>query len=374
MIIGVAKEVKVEEYRVALTPDSVADLTRAGHTVLIERKAGVGSAYEDAEYRSAGAGIAADAAEIYARADLICGVKEPQPSEYELLREGQVLFTYLHLAAEPAVTEALLRARCIAIGYESVRRDDGSLPLLAPMSEIAGRMALEVAQQFLKKPGPGRGQLLGSVTGVPAARVVVIGSGTVGRNTCQAAVGAGARVTVLSIAEEQLRAIEAEYGGRVETVLSSPSAVARAAADADVLVGAVLVEGQRAPVVVTREMVRSMRPGSVIVDVAVDQGGCVETTRATTHSDPVYVEEGVVHYAVANMPGAVPRTASRALSALTLPYILKIANEGCERALRQDQPLWRGVNTYQGQITHQGVAQSLGREWAALETLLPKGG
>ncbi|MCC6237354.1 MAG: alanine dehydrogenase [Dehalococcoidia bacterium] len=372
MIVGTVRETKTEEYRVALTPDGVADIVGAGHQVLVEVGSGVGSNYPDAEYREAGAELVATPAEVYARAELMCEVKEPQPQEYDLLREGQILFTYLHLAAEPHVTDALIRSRCIAIGYETVRRDDGFLPLLAPMSEVAGRMAVELGAHYLKRPGPGRGMLLGGLPGVPPAHVVIMGSGNVGKNSVRAAVGFGARVSVVSIDENQLRHLEDEYQGRIETVLASPHTIASVVAGADLLVGAVLVEGRRAPVVVTREMVRSMGPGAVIVDVAVDQGGCVETTRPTSHVEPIYVEEGVVHYAVPNMPGAVPRTSSRALTGLTLPYILRVANKGLAVAL-EDPTLRRGVNTYLGKITHAGVAESLGRNWTPLDELLPRG-
>ena len=335
----------------------------------METLAGVGSNYLDEEYEQAGATLLATPAEVYARVELMCEVKEPQPSEFALLREGQMLLTYLHLAAEPEVTEALIASGCIAIGYETVRRDDGFLPLLAPMSEIAGRMAVELGSQFLKRPGPGRGVLLGGLPGVPPAHVVIVGSGNVGKNACRAAVGAGARVTVASINEDQLRALEELYAGRVETMLSSPQALTAAIAGADLLIGAVLVEGRRAPKVVTREMVRSMGPGAVVVDVAVDQGGCVETTRPTDHAQPVYVEEGVVHYAVPNMPGSVPRTSSRALAGLTLPYILRIANEGFAAAIREHPDLRRGVNVYRGELTHRSVAESLGRPWTPIEEL-----
>ncbi|MBM4414816.1 MAG: alanine dehydrogenase [Chloroflexi bacterium] len=371
MIVGTVRETKADEYRVALTPQGVADIVQAGHAVLVERTAGVGSNYADEEYAAAGATVLPTPADVYARAELMCEVKEPQPSEYELLREGQLLFTYLHLAAEPAVTDALLRSRCIAIGYETVRRDDGFLPLLAPMSEVAGRMAVEIGAHYLKRPGPGRGMLLGGLPGVPPAHVVIVGSGNVGRNAVRAAVGAGARVTVASIDQNQLRALEELYAGRVETLLATPQALTHALAGADLLIGAVLVEGRRAPVVVSRAMVRSMGLGAVIVDVAVDQGGCVETTRATKHDEPIYVEEGVVHYAVPNMPGAVPRTASRALTNLTLPYILRVANGGFAAAVRADSALRRGVNTYLGELTHEAVAQSLSRPWTPLERLLP---
>ncbi len=370
MIVGTVRETKTEEYRVALTPEGVADIITAGHHVLVESGAGVGSNYHDMEYRDAGAEVLPTPQEVYARADLMCEVKEPQPQEYDLLREGQILFTYLHLAAEPHVTDALIKARCIAIGYETVRRDDGFLPLLAPMSEVAGRMAVELGAHYLKRPGPGRGMLLGGLPGVPPAHVVIVGSGNVGKNAVRAAVGFGARVSVVSIDENQLRALEDEYQGRIETVLASPHAIASVVAGADLLVGAVLVEGRRAPVVVTREMVRTMGTGAVIVDVAVDQGGCVETTRPTSHVDPIYVEEGVVHYAVPNMPGAVPRTSSRALTGLTLPYILRVANGGFTAAVRRDPALYRGVNAYLGNLTHEGVAQSLGRPWTPLDQLI----
>jgi alanine dehydrogenase len=370
MIVGTVKETKLEEYRVALTPDWVNEFVAAGHRVLVERCAGVGSNFLDEEYVAAGAELRDTPEEVYAEADLMCEVKEPQPSEYGLLREGQLLFTYLHLAAEPEVTDALIKSRCIAIGYETVRRDDGFLPLLAPMSEIAGRMAVEVGGHFLKRPGEGRGVLLGGLPGVPPAHVVVVGSGNVGKNSVRAAVGAGARVTVSSNSEDQLRSLEELYAGRVETLLSSPQALTNAIKGADLLIGAVLVEGRRAPVVVTREMVRSMGPGAVVVDVAVDQGGCIETTRPTDHVHPTYVEEGVVHYAVPNMPGAVPRTSSRALTGLTLPYLLRVANEGFYDAIRHDPALFRAVNTYRGAITHPAVAESLGRPYVPLSTLL----
>jgi len=370
VIVGTVKETKTEEYRVALTPEGVADIVRAGHHVLIETRAGEGSNYGDDEYREAGAEVLRTPGEVYARAELMCEVKEPQPQEFALLREGQVLFTYLHLAAAPDVADALIAARCTAIGYETVQREDGFLPLLAPMSEVAGRMAVEIGAHFLKRPGPGRGMLLGGLPGVPPAHVVIIGSGNVGKNACRAAVGFGARVTVISIDENQLRALEELYAGRVETRLASPQAIAETVTRADLLIGAVLVDGRRAPVVVTREMVRSMGAGAVIVDVAVDQGGCIETTRPTDHVHPIYVEEGVVHYAVPNMPGAVPRTSSRALTGLTLPYILKVANKGVEAAIRSDPALARGVNVYRGVLTHPDVAESLGRAYRPLNKLL----
>ncbi|MPZ98180.1 MAG: alanine dehydrogenase [Dehalococcoidia bacterium] len=370
MIVGTAREIKTEEYRVALTPEGVTDIVRAGHQVLVETGAGDGSHYLDDAYRAAGAEIVATPAEVYARAQLVCRVKEPEAVEFGFLREGLVLFTYLHLAAEPAATRAIIDSQCVAIAYETVERDDGFLPLLAPMSEVAGRMAVEVGAQHLKRPGPGRGVLLGGLPGVAPAHVVIIGSGNVGRNACRVAVGLGARVTVVSNAPDQLRELDERYAGRIETLLSSPQAIANVVRGADLLIGAVLVQGRRAPVVVTRKMVRSMGPGAVIVDVAVDQGGCVETTRETDHAAPIYVEEGVVHYAVANMPGAVPQTSSRALAGLTLPYVLRIADKGLDAALRSDRTLARGVNAYRGHVTHAGVAESLGMPYSPLESML----
>ena len=366
MIVGCVREQKLEEYRVAITPDGAKDIVSAGHTMLVETNAGAGSHYFDDDYLAAGAQIIATPEEVYARADLVCEVKEPQPNEYGLMREGQIIFTYLHLAAEPHASKAIIDSRCIAIAYETVRREDGSHPLLAPMSEVAGRMAGEVGAHYLKRPGPGRGMLLGGVAGVPPAHVVVIGSGTVGSNAVRLAVGMGARVTVASIDETQLRALDQRYAGRVETLYASRAGLAEAVRDADLLIGAVLVEGERAPVVVTREMVRTMPRGAVIVDVAIDQGGCVETIRATDHREPIYVDEGVVHYAVPNMPGAVPRTSSRALAALTLPYVLKIANLGVVEAVRRDASLQHGVNVWHGHVVHEAVAKALGRPYVPL--------
>ena len=371
MIVGTVRERKTEEFRVALTPSSAADLVRTGHTVLIETGAGVGSHYTDAEYVAAGAQITSSMEEVYARAELLCHVKEPQPAEYALIREEQVLFTYLHLAAEPEVTRAIIESRCIAIAYETVRLPSGALPLLAPMSEVAGRLAVEEGARFLKRPGPGRGVLMGGIAGVPPAHVLVLGSGNVGRNAVRIAVGMGARVTVVSNSIDQLRDLDSLYAGRVETAISSRGVIAELVRSADLLIGAVLVEGQRAPVLVSREMVRTMQPGSVIVDVAVDQGGCIETTRPTDHDNPIYVDEGVVHYAVPNMPGSVPRTASRVLSTLTLPYALAIANLGVDEAIRHDSALAHGVNAYRGHITHPAVAEVFGLPYVpVLDALL----
>lgn len=367
MIVGTVRERKTEEFRVGLTPSSVADLVHTGHTVLVETSAGVGSHYADVEYTAAGAEIVAAGEDVWSRADMVCKVKEPQHSEFVLMRAGQVLFTYLHLAAEPEVTRAIVDSSCIAIAYETVRLADGSLPLLAPMSEVAGRLAVEEGARFLKRPGPGRGILLGGVAGVPPAHVVVIGSGNVGRNAVRVAVGMGARVTVVSNAIDQLRELDQLYAGRVETALSSRGTIAGLVPSADLLIGAVLVEGKRAPIVVTRDMVRTMQPGAVIVDVAVDQGGCIETTRPTNHDAPIYVEEGVVHYAVPNMPGSVPRTASVVLSTLTLPYALALANLGVDAAIRRDPALAHGVNVYRGAVTHPAVAEALAFPYIPLD-------
>ena len=367
MIVGTVRERKLEEFRVALTPSSAGDLVHAGHMVLVETNAGFGSHYPDEQYVAVGAQVVPTMEEVFARADLVTMVKEPQPALYALLREGQAIFTYLHLAAEPEVTHALVASRCIAIGYETVRLADGSLPLLAPMSEGAGRLAVEEGARFLKRPGPGRGMLLGGIPGVPPAHVVVIGSGNVGRNAVRIAVGMGARVTIVSNAIDQLRDLDHLYAGRVETALSSRGVIAALVPSADLVIGAVLVEGRRAPIVVRREMVGTMQPGSVIVDVAVDQGGCVETTHETSHDAPIYVEEGVVHYAVPNMPGSVPRTASVVLRTLTLPYTLALANLGVDAAIRRDAALAHGVNVYRSAVTHAAVAEALALPYVPLD-------
>ncbi len=370
MIVGTVTEIKTEEYRVGLTPESVAAFVGAGHQVLVQRGAGEGSSYLDEHYLEAGAEIVVGAAGVWQRADMIVKVKEPLAPEFDRLRPDQIVFTYLHLAAAPTVARALVDSGSIGIAFETVRRADGSLPLLAPMSEVAGRMAVEIGAYYLKKPGPGRGLLLGGVPGAPPGHVLVIGSGNVGANAVRMAVGLGARVTVASIAEDQLRDLDREYHGRVETILSSPKAIADRIRTADLVIGAVLVEGERAPVVVTREMVRSMPNGSVIVDVAVDQGGCIETTRPTDHITPIYVDEGVIHYAVPNMPGAVPRTSSRVLAGLTLPYALGMANLGVEEAVRRNSALAHGVNVWRGKVTHPAVAAALGYEYVPLDVAM----
>lgn len=370
MIVGTVKEVKVEEYRVGLTPHGTHALCEAGHRVLVERRAGAGSGFDDESYEQAGAELVDSAEKVWQDADLVIKVKEPQPEELDRLRPGLTLFTYLHLAALPEVTGALLDRQVTAIAYETVQLPDNTLPLLVPMSQIAGRMATEVGAQFLRKPGPGRGKLLSGLPGVAPARVVILGSGTVSGNACGIAVGLGAQVTILARNLEQLRRIEMTWRGRVAILISSRLAIAEALRGADLLVCGVLVPGGIAPKLVSREMVRSMGPGAVVVDVSIDQGGCTETSRPTTHADPIYVDEGVVHYCVPNMPGAVPHTATGALTAATLPYLLRLADLGPETALRTDPALAEGLNTYKGHLTYEPVARAQGRPHTAVKDVL----
>ncbi|MBO8163096.1 MAG: alanine dehydrogenase [Brevibacillus sp.] len=367
MLIGVPKEIKNNENRVGLTPAGVAAYVQAGHTVLVETNAGEGSGFSDDDFRAAGARIVPDAAEVWGRAEMICKVKEPLPAEYDLFRENQILFTYLHLAPEPDLTHALMEKKVVAIAYETIQTDDGALPLLTPMSEVAGRMAVQVGAQFLEKPHGGKGVLLGGVPGVMPGRVVIIGGGVVGTNAAKMAVGLGANVTLLDINAGRLRELDDLFHGRLQTMMSNPYHIAEMVKQADLLIGAVLIPGARAPRLVTEEMVKSMAPGSVIVDVAIDQGGSIETIdRITTHSDPVYVKHGVVHYAVANMPGAVPRTSTLALTNVTLPYGLQLANKGYERAILENKALARGVNVIDGRVVYEAVARSLNLPYTPL--------
>lgn len=360
MVVGVPAEVKADERRVALTPDGVRELVRSDVGVLVESGAGAGVGLDDAAYAEAGAEIVADAAEVWQRAGLVCKVKEPQESEFAHLRDDLVLFAYLHLAAYPRVAAALRDAGTTAIGYETVMRGDGSLPLLAPMSEIAGRMAVQAGARFLEAPQGGRGVLLGGAPGVRPATVVVIGAGNVGWNAAVVAAGFGAEVLVLDRDVERLRELDRIRPGRVTTIASNRGSLERCVADADLVVGAVLVAGGRAPVVVTDDMVRSMRPGSVVVDVAIDQGGCVETSRETTHHEPVVDVHGVLHYGVGNMPAAVPRTSTFALTNATLPYLLALATRGVDAACDGDTALAAGVNVAGGEIVNPAVAAALG--------------
>ena len=360
MIIGVPKEIKDYEYRVSLTPDGARVLLQAGHRVVVEPSAGQGSGFSDDAYRQAGVQVAGSKAEVFQQADLIVKVKEPQLSECALFRPGQVLFTYLHLASLPDLTKALVAADITAIAYETVEARDHSLPMLRPMSEIAGRLAVQVGAHYLGTVQGGRGLLLAGVPGVPPAHVVVLGAGVVGTSAVRIAVGMGARVTVINLDLDRLRFLDDLYGGRIATCAATESAIERAVVEADLVIGAVLVPGARAPKVVSRALVKKMKPGSVIVDVAVDQGGCCETTRPTTHSDPVYVVDGVLHYCVTNMPGIVPHTSTLALTNTTLPYIVRLASEGVEKAIRSDPGLAKGVNVMNGRITCQGVADAHG--------------
>ena len=357
MQVGVPREIKKDEHRVGLTPGAVRDFTAHGHAVLVEAGAGTGIGAPDAAYRAAGAAIAPGAAEVFAAADMIVKVKEPQPDEWRQLREGQILYTYLHLAPDPEQTRGLMASGCTAIAYETVTDAAGGLPLLAPMSEVAGRLSIQAAAQSLEKHEGGQGLLLGGVPGVAAARVVVIGGGVVGTQAAKMAVGLGAEVTILERSLPRLRELDDLFGGRVRTLYSTRDALEAEVAGADAVIGAVLIPGAAAPKLVTRAMVSGMKPGSVLVDVAIDQGGCFETSHATTHREPTYIVDGVVHYCVANMPGAVPRTSSYALNNATLDHGLALADRGL--AALEDPHLLAGLNIHRGRITNKAVAESL---------------
>jgi alanine dehydrogenase len=371
VIVGIPKEVKDNEYRVAATPEGVRELTGAGHEVVVEVGAGVGSSLPDGDFTNAGATILPDADAVFAAADMIVKVKEPQAQEYERFREGHVLFTYLHLAADKALTEFLMDRKVASVAYETVQQPDGGLPLLAPMSEIAGRIAPHVGANYLEKPHGGRGVLMGGASGVEPARVVVLGGGMAGLNAAWIAAGMEAEVLVLDKNVDRLRYIDQIQRGRIRTIASSGLAIERLVTNADLVIGAVLIPGAKAPHLVTKEMVAEMRPGAVIVDISIDQGGCVETAHVTTHSDPVYLVDDVVHYCVGNMPGAVPRTSTYALTNVTGPYAIQIASLGLEDAIRQDPALALGVNVYQGAVTNEGVAEAHGFEHTALNELVP---
>ena len=370
MIVGVPKEIKDNEYRVAATPGGVELLIRSGNKVLVETGAGVGSGFLDEEYARAGATLVASHEDAYRQADMVMKVKEPLPSEYPLLRKGLVLFTYLHLAAAPELTRVMLDQQVTGIGYETVEMPDRSLPLLIPMSEVAGRMAVQVAAHYLEEPHGGRGKLLGGVPGVRPSDVVIIGAGTVGTNAAQIALGMGAHVVLIDLDLPRLRYLAEVLHGSLTTLSSNPRNIADAVAVADAVIGSVLIHGAKAPRLVTREMISSMKPGSVVIDVAVDQGGCIETSHVTSHSNPTYLVDGVIHYAVPNMPGAVPRTSTYALSNSTLPYATKLAKLGFNDAARQMPDLAKGVNTYNGHVTHRAVAEAFGHDFAPLEKLL----
>lgn len=373
MLIGVPREIKNHEYRVGLTPASVRELSASGHQILVEHDAGKGIGASDADYQSAGAAIAASAADVFAKAEMIVKVKEPQAVERTMLRAEQILFTYLHLAPDPAQCKDLMASHAICIAYETVTQQGGGLPLLAPMSEVAGRMAIQAGAHCLEKVHGGMGMLLGGVAGVPPGKIVILGAGVVGTNATQMAVGTGAQVIVIDRSLDALRRIDRMFNGRVITVYSTRDAVEQHVLSADLVIGGVLIPGAAAPKLITRKMVGAMKPGSVIVDVAIDQGGCAETARATTHADPTYVVDGVVHYCVANMPGGVPRTSTHALNHATLPFVLQLANLGWRKALHADVHLRNGLNVCRGKVTYREVAEVLNHGYQPAEEALAEG-
>lgn len=370
MLIGIPKEIKNHEYRVGLTPESVAELVHAGHHVLVETNAGAGIGASDADYRAAGAEVAPDAATIFQRADMVVKVKEPQAGERKMLRPGQVLFTYLHLAPDPEQTKDLVASGAIGIAYETVTDAAGGLPLLKPMSQVAGRMSIQAGATALEKAHGGRGVLLGGVPGVQPARVVILGGGVVGFHAAENAVGLAADVTILDKSGNVLERLSSHFGARARVLYSHKAALVEAVAQADLVIGAVLVPGAEAPKLVTRAMLKTMKPGAVLVDVAIDQGGCFETSHATTHADPTYIVDGIVHYCVANMPGAVARTSTYALNNATLPRVLKLANLGWREALLADPHLRAGLNVWNGKVTCKPVAEVQHYTWLSPETAL----
>jgi alanine dehydrogenase len=369
MIVGIPKEIKDNENRVSTTPSGVSEYVARGHTVLVERLAGVGSGFQDVEYVNSGATLVDTHEDVFARSDMIVKVKEPIESEYGLMREGQLLYTYLHLAAEELLTKTLIQRKVVSIAYETVELPNRSLPLLTPMSEVAGRMAVQVGAHYLEKTHGGRGLLLGGVPGVQPADVVILGGGVVGINAAQMALGLGANVTIIDLSIDRLRYLDQVLHGRINTLASNRGNIASAVQNCDLLVGGVLIPGAKAPKLVTAEMVSTMRAGAVIVDVAIDQGGCIETCRPTSHSNPTYFVDGVLHYCVTNMPGAVPRTSTFALSNVTLPYGLKLAESGID-AVKADPALAKGVNVYDGHVTYRAVADAFDMAYTPLESLL----
>ncbi len=370
MIVGILKEIKTEENRVAMIPAGVEIFGHNGHTVLVESRAGAGSGFSDADYREHGAEIVMTPDELFARADMVMHVKEPQPSEYTLLRRDQIIFTYLHLAADEQQTRALLASGAVCIAYETIQKTDGSLPLLTPMSEVAGRMSVQEAAKYLEMSQGGLGVLLGGVTGVDPGHVLVIGGGVVGINAAKAACGLGAKVTILDTNLEKLRYLSDIMPKNCFPLMSSPAAIRDLITRADVVIGAVLLPGAKAPKLVTRAMLSTMKPGAVLVDVAIDQGGCFETSRPTTHRDPVFTVDGIVHYCVSNMPGAVAKTSTMALTNATLPYALQIANKGWKKAMADNPEIARGANIVNGAITHQGVARAFGLQYDPIDNFL----
>ncbi len=370
MIVGILKEIKVEENRVSMTPAGVEVMTQNGHTVLVEKKAGTGSGFTDAAYVDAGAEIIDTPAQIFDRSDMVMHVKEPQPSEYDLIKENQIVFTYLHLAAAEELTHVLIKSGSINIAYETIQKPDGSLPLLTPMSEVAGRMAIQQGAKYLEMAQGGCGVLLGGVPGVHPGNVVIIGGGVVGVNAAKMACGLGAKVYILDMNLDRLRYLSDVMPSNCFLLMSSPATIRELVKDADVVVGAVLIAGAKAPRLVTREMLKTMKTGSVLVDVAIDQGGCFETSKATTHSDPIYTVDGVIHYCVANMPGAVAKTSTLALTNATLPYAVEIANNGWRKAMQDNPEIKWGANVINGKITYQGVAEAFGLEYDPIDKFL----
>ncbi|MBB3064898.1 alanine dehydrogenase [Limibacillus halophilus] len=370
MLVGVPKEVKNHEYRVGMTPTSVRELVHNGHQVMVESRAGAGIGFDDHHYQEVGASIIGTAQEIFAKADMIVKVKEPLPAEYAMLKEGQILFTYLHLAPDLEQTEGLVKSGAICIAYETVTDRRGRLPLLGPMSEVAGRMSIQAGAHCLEKEQGGSGMLLGGVPGVPAAKVVVIGGGVAGTNAARMAMGLEAHVTVIDRNIERLYELDMQFGPMLNTIYSTVDAIEQRVVDADLVIGSVLIPGAAAPKLVTRDMVKAMRPGSVLVDIAIDQGGCFETSRPTTHDHPTYVEEGCVHYCVTNMPGAVARTSTFALNNATLPFTLALANKGSRQALAEDPHLRQGLNVAEGKITYKAVADAHGMAFTPPEEYL----
>lgn len=370
MIIGVLKEIKTKENRVAMTPAGVEQVVFHGHSVLIETAAGEGSGFSDKSYTHAGAEIVASPQEIYQRCEMIMKVKEPLPSEYTLIRSGQIVFTYFHFAAAMELTRAMIDSGCIAIAYETVARNNGSLPLLTPMSEVAGKMAIQEGAKYLEKTFGGKGKLLGGVPGVDPGTVVVIGGGVVGINAAKMACGLGAKVYLFDTNQERLSYLSDVMPANCFTLMSSPAAIRKRLAEADLVIGAVLLPGAKAPKVITRDMLHIMKKGSVIVDVAIDQGGCIETSRPTTHDDSIYEVDGIIHYCVTNMPGAVPITSTQALTNATLPYALEIAAKGFKQAAIDNPEIARGINILAGKVTYKGVAEAFGLEYTPLDSLL----
>jgi alanine dehydrogenase len=370
MIVGILKEIKTEENRVAMTPAGAEVMQRNGHTVLVEKNAGAGSGFEDSDYLAAGAKIIDSAEQIYKEADMVMHVKEPLPSEYDLIRKDQIVFTYLHLAANEKLTSALIKSQSVCIAYETIQRPDGSLPLLTPMSEVAGRMAIQQGAKYLEMAQGGHGVLLGGVPGVDPGTVVVIGGGVVGTHAAKMACGLGAKVYLLDMNLDRLRYLSDVMPANCSLVMSSPATIRDLITRADVVVGAVLLPGAKAPRLITKEQLKTMKKGSVLVDVAIDQGGCFETSKATTHSDPIFTVDGVVHYCVANMPGAVSKTSTLALTNATLPYALDIANKGWKKAMQDNRDIRPGVNVINGVVTCKGVSDALGLEYTSIEDLL----